>query len=87
VANDNVSPLSPYTQFPDADNLENLEALQPSLHLAIIQESVRRWQRPWRHQRAIVLFAKCPQEMKERIQRERRIRTGDQVLRIISVGK
>jgi hypothetical protein len=87
MANDTVSPLSPHTQFAAANNLENREARQHSLHLAIIQQSVRRWQRPWRHQRAIVLFAKCPQEMKERIKREHRIRTGEQVLRVISVGK
>jgi hypothetical protein len=28
-----------------------------SLHVAIIQQLVRKWERPWRHQRAIVLFA------------------------------
>jgi len=58
-----------------------------TLHLAVIQQPVRRWERPWRHQRVIVLFAASPRDMKVRLQAESRIETGEQVLRVIRAGE
>jgi len=57
-----------------------------SLHLAIIQLPIRRWQRPWQHQRAIALFATCSDDMKLRLGREGRLRAGEQVLRVLEAG-
>jgi hypothetical protein len=59
---------------------------QSFLHLAIIQLPIRRWQRPWQHQRAIALFATSPEGLKLRLQREGRLRAGEQILRIIEAG-
>jgi hypothetical protein len=57
------------------------------LHIAIIQLSVRRWERPWRHQRAIVLFADSPEETRLRIYAEGRIKAGEHVLQVIRVRR
>jgi len=56
------------------------------LHLAIIQEPARRWEKPWRHQRAIALFAQSAEETKLRLQLEGRMKPGEQVLQTIRVG-
>ena len=69
-----------------------LSPAQPShpthiLHLTIIQQSVRRWEKPWRHQRAIVLFARSAEETKLRLQLEGRMKPGEQVLQIVRVGE
>ena len=95
MANAKVSPLSSHAQFPVASNLDTREIGQESLalvhgcslHMAIIQQPIRKWERPWRHQRAIVLFAKSPEETKLRLQLEGRMRHGEQVLQIIPVGE
>jgi len=55
--------------------------------MAIIQQPIRKWERPWRHQRAIVLFANSPEETKLRLQLEGRMRHGERVLQIIPVGE
>jgi hypothetical protein len=57
------------------------------LHMAIIQQPIRKWERPWLHQRAIVLFATSPEETKLRLQLEGRLRHGERVLQIIQVGE
>jgi hypothetical protein len=95
VATDKVSPLSSRAQLPAANHLDTREIARESfalahgcsLHMAIIQQPVRKWERPWRHQRAIVLFAKSPEETKLRLQFEGRMRHGEQVLQIIPVGE
>lgn len=95
MATDKVSPLSSHAQFPGANNLDTPEIAHESfavahgwsLHMAIIQQPIRKWERPWRHQRAIVLCAKSPEETKLRLQLEGRIRHGEQVLQIIPVGE
>ena len=95
MATDKVPPLSSHAQFPAVNNLDTREIAQESfalasgcsLHMAIIQQPVRKWEKPWRHQRAIVLFAKSPEETKPRLQLEGRIRHGEQVLQIIPVGE
>jgi len=95
MATDKLSPLSPHAQFPAVNNLDTREIAHESfalahgcsLHMAIIQQPVRKWEKPWRHQRAIVLFAKSPEETKPRLQLEGRIRHGEQVLQIIPVGE
>jgi hypothetical protein len=95
VATDKVSPLSSHAQFPVTNNLDTCEitnesfavAHRCSLHLALIQQPVRKWERPWRHQRAIVLFANSPEETKLRLQLEGRMRHGERVLQIIPVGE
>jgi hypothetical protein len=95
MATDKVSSLSSHAQFPAANNLNSREIAHESfalahgcsLHMAIIQQPVRKWERPWRHQRAIVLFAKSPEETKLRLQLEGRMRHGEQLLQIIAVGE
>jgi hypothetical protein len=95
MATHKVPPLSSHTQFPVANNLDICEIAQESfapspecsLYLAVIQQSVRRWEKPWRHQRAIALFANSPEETKLRLQLEGRMRHGEQVLQIIPVGE
>ncbi len=95
MATHKVSPLSSPAQFPVANNLDARRIAQESfaptpgrsLYLALIQQSVRRWQKPWLHQRAIVLFTKSPEETKLRIQAEGRIRAGEMVLQIVWVGE
>jgi hypothetical protein len=95
MATDKVSPLSSHAQFPAANDLDSREIAHESfalanvcsLHMAIIQQPVRKWERPWRHQRAIVLFAKSAEETKLRLQLEGRMRHGEQVLQIIPVGE
>ena len=69
-----------------------LSPAQPSdptqiLHLAVIQQPTRRWERPWRHQRAIALFAQSAEETKLRLQLEGRMKPGEQVLQIVRVGE
>jgi hypothetical protein len=89
VATDKVSPLSSHAQFPVANVREIAFAPTPgcSLYLALIQQSVRRWEKPWLHQRAIVRFANSPEETKLRLQVESRMRHGERVLQIIHVGE
>jgi hypothetical protein len=95
MATNKVSPLSSHAQFPAAIKLDTREIAHESfavargcsLHMAIIQQPVRKWERPWRHQRAIVLFANSPEETRLRLQLEGRMRHGEQVLQIIRVGE
>jgi hypothetical protein len=78
-------------QPPATNNLDTREIAKESvvptrgchLHMAIIQRSVRRWEKPWRHQRAIVLFANSAEETKLRILVEGRIKAGEYVLQQI----
>ena len=95
MATAKVSPTASQTQFPVANNLDTREIAQESfalahgcsLHMAIIQQPARKWEKPWRHQRAIVLFARSPEETKLRLQLESRMSHGEQVLQIIPVGE
>ncbi len=95
MATAKVSPTASHAQFPIANNLDTREIAQESfalahgcsLHMAIIQQPVRKWEKPWRHQRAIVLFARSSEETKLRLQLEDRMRHGEQVLQIIPVGE
>jgi hypothetical protein len=64
----------------------NSQPAQGYLHLAIIQMPIRRWQRPWQHQRAIALFAASPHDMKLRLRLEGRLGAGEQILRVIEAG-
>jgi len=95
MADAKVPSLAPHTQFPLTPNLDTREiapesstlAHRGSLYVAIIQPSVHRWQRPWRHQRIIVLFAASPRDMKLRLRLEGRMQAGEQVLRVRRVGE
>lgn len=82
MADDKVSPPAFHAQFPTSQS----SPAQSFLHLAIIQLPIRRWQRPWQHQRAIALFATSPAALKLRLQREGRLRVGEQVLRVVEAG-
>ena len=44
-----------------------------SLYAAIIQPPCRRWTKPWRHQRTILLFAESTQAMRQRLETEGRV--------------
>lgn len=58
----------------------------PFLHLAIIQLPIRKWQKPWQHQRVIALFAASSEALKLRLQLERRLRVSEQLLRVVEAG-
>jgi hypothetical protein len=81
VADAKVSPPVSHAQFPTPQSHPG-----QSLHLAIIQVPIRRWQKPWQHQRVIALFAASPEGLKLRLQCESRLRAGELVLRIIKAG-
>ena len=95
VAVATVTPAVSPAQLAAANNLDTREITQKSfalvygcsLHMAIIQQPIRKWERPWLHQRAIVLFATSPEETKLRLQFEGRLRRGERVLQIIQVGE
>jgi hypothetical protein len=95
VAVATVTPAVSPAQLAAANNLDTSEIAQESfalarwcsLYMAIIQQPVRKWEKPWRHQRAIVLFANSPEETRLRLQLEGRMRHGEQVLQIIRVGE
>lgn len=56
------------------------------LYVACIQQPVRRWEKPWQHQRAVALFAISPVHMKMRLRLEGRLNSGEQVLQVVEVG-
>jgi len=82
VADAKVSPPVSHAQFLTSQS----NPAQRFLHLAIIQLPIRRWQKPWQHQRAIALFAISPHDMKLRLRHEGRLRAGEQVLRVVEAG-
>jgi hypothetical protein len=71
-----------HAQFPTSQTASSRSVL----HLAIIQLPIRRWQRPWQHQRAIALFATSPHDMKLRVLHEHRVAAGEQILQIVQAG-
>lgn len=83
MATPHASTITSPHQFPPANDPDR-QGCSP--HIAVIQQPVRRWERPWRHQRAIVLFAMSAEEAKLRLQLEDRIKPGEQVLQVIAVG-
>jgi hypothetical protein len=94
VATAKVSPISSSAQFLDANPGTRVIAersVDPvhrfSMHVAVIQLPVRKWEKPWRHQRAIVLFTESPEETKLRLHLEDRIGPGEHILQIIAVGE
>jgi hypothetical protein len=56
------------------------------LYVACIQQPVRKWEKPWQHQRAVALFAVSPIHMKMRLRLEGRLASGEQVLQVVEVG-
>jgi hypothetical protein len=95
MASAKVSPLASRPQFAAANKLDTRDIAidwltfnrRCSLYLAVIQQPVRKWEKPWRHQRAIALFAKSAEEIKLRLQIEGRLRNGEQCLQIIQAGE
>jgi hypothetical protein len=94
VATAKVSPISSRAQFHDTNPATRVIAERSvdlvqgfSMHVAVIQLPVRKWEKPWRHQRAIVLFAESPEETKLRLHLEGRIGPGEHILQIIAVGE
>lgn len=83
MATAKLSPLFSHVQFPSTNDARQ----DCSLYVALIQQSVRKWEKPWQHQRAIVLFATSAEETKMRLQLEERIRPGEHVLQIVKVGE
>jgi hypothetical protein len=65
----------------------NAVALECSLYLSVIQQPVRKWEKPWLHQRVVILFANSAEQTKLRLQLEGRVRPGEQVLQIVRVGE
>jgi hypothetical protein len=56
-----------------------------SQYAAIIQAPCRRWTKPWRHQRTILLFAESAQAMRQRLETEGRIGPRCFVLQVFRV--
>lgn len=84
MATAKVPSLFSHVQFPSIDDAGRQCC---SLYIALIQQPVRKWEKPWRHQRAIVLFATSAEETKVRLHLEGRIRPGEHVLQIVKVGE
>jgi hypothetical protein len=95
VASSNLPSPSSRAQFAAANKLDTRDIAHDwltfnrrcSLYLAVIQQPVRKWEKPWRHQRAIALFAKSAEEIKLRLHIEGRLRNGEQCLQIIQAGE
>jgi hypothetical protein len=92
VASAKVSPISPQSQSlgprPDNDVERSIgSGRRFSMHVAIIQLPVRKWEKPWRHQRAIVLVTESVEETRLRLYLEGRIAPGEYILRITAVGE
>jgi hypothetical protein len=73
--------------FPSQPQLLEPERQQTavSLYAAIIQAPCRRWTKPWRHQRTILLFAESVHAMRQRLETEGRIGPSCFVLQIFRV--
>ena len=56
-----------------------------SLYAAIIQAPYRRWTKPWRHQRTVLLFAESAQAMRQRLETEGRVGSRCFVLQVFRV--
>ena len=93
MATAKVSPLSSHAQFTRKLDRRDL-ATEPfafehgsSLYIAVIQQPARKWEKPYRHQREIALFAKSPEELKLRLRTEDRLKTGEKLLQIMRAGE
>ena len=56
-----------------------------SLYAAIIQAPCRRWAKPWRHQRTILLFAESARAMRQRLEKEGRVGPRCFVLQVFKI--
>jgi len=56
-----------------------------SLYAAIVQVPCRRWTKPWRHQRTILLFAESDRAMRQRLEKEGRVDSRCFVLQVFRV--
>jgi len=56
-----------------------------SLYAAIIQAPCRRWTKPWKHQKTILLFAESAQAMRRRLETEGRVGSHCFVLQVFRV--
>jgi hypothetical protein len=56
-----------------------------SLYGAIIQAPCRRWTKPWRRQRTILLFAESAHAMRQRLETEGRVGPSCFVLQVFRV--
>jgi len=92
VATPKISPLSFHAQFIDVNSDSRVKerfvgsAHAFRMHAAIIQLPIHKWQKPWVHQRVILLIAHSAEETKLRLQLEGRIKPGEHILQIIAVG-
>jgi len=82
--------LNPYRNillFPSQPQLLKPErqVAAVSLYAAIIQAPCRRWTKPWRHQRTILLFAESAQTMRQRLETEGRVGPRCFVLQVFRV--
>ena len=93
MASPKISPLSFHAQFLDVNPgsrvieerfVGSVHAFR--MHAAIIQLPIHKWQKPWVHQRVILLIAHSAEETKLRLQLEGRIKPGEHILQIIAVG-
>jgi hypothetical protein len=56
-----------------------------SLYAAIVQVPCRRWTKPWRHQRTILLSAESAQAMRQRLETEGRFGPRSFMLQVFRV--
>jgi hypothetical protein len=56
-----------------------------SLYAAIIQAPCRKWTKPWRRQRTILLFAESAHAMRQRLETEGRVDPSCFVLQVFRV--
>jgi hypothetical protein len=56
-----------------------------SLYAAVIQAPCRKWTKPWRHQKVILLYAESAKAMRQRLESEGRVGPSCFVLQIFRV--
>jgi hypothetical protein len=82
--------LNPYRNilfFPSQPQLlmPERQSAAVSLHAAVIQAPCRRWTKPWRHQRTVLLFAESAHVMRQRLETEGRVGPRCFVLQVFKV--
>jgi hypothetical protein len=73
--------------FPSQPQLSKAEHERTALCLyaAIIQAPCRKWTKPWRRQRTILLFSESAQAMRQRLETEGRVGPSCFVLQVFRV--
>jgi hypothetical protein len=75
----------PYRNILTFPSQPQLSKHDVSLYAAIIQAPCRKWTKPWRRQRTVLLFAESTQAMRQRLETEGRVGPSCFVLQVFRV--